>query len=51
MEGEIATVEVGKRADLTVLEAGPHEVAPEKIRDIGVWGTVLSGWVNPLATK
>ena len=48
MEQEIGSIEVGKRADFTALDADPHEVAPEAIRDIGIWGTVLDGRLHPI---
>ena len=43
MEGEIGSIETGKRADFAVLEDDPTEVAPEALRDVGVWGTVQGG--------
>ena len=49
LEDEIGSVEVGKRADFTVLEANPYEVPIEKLRDIPIWGTILDGRVHPLS--
>ena len=49
LEEEIGSVEVGKRADFTVLEANPYEVPVEKLRDIPIWGTILDGRVHPLS--
>lgn len=49
LEDEIGSVEVGKRADFTVLERDPFDVAPEDLRDIPIWGTVLDGRVHPIA--
>jgi predicted amidohydrolase YtcJ len=47
MDGEIGSIEVGKRADFAVLEADPYEVGGEDLKDIGVWGTVLGGRAFP----
>ena len=49
LEDEIGSLEVGKRADLTVLEEDPYEVAPEALRDIPIWGTVLAGEPHPIS--
>ena len=43
MDDEIGTIEAGKRADFAVLEDDPLAVAPENLRDVKVWGTVLGG--------
>lgn len=43
MDDEIGTLECGKLADFAVLEESPLDVEPMKIRDIGVWGTVVGG--------
>ena len=48
METEIGSIEVGKRADFTVLGEDPYEVAPERLRDIEIRGTVLDGRAHPL---
>jgi predicted amidohydrolase YtcJ len=42
----IGSLEVGKLADLTVLEEDPYEVDPMNIKDIKVWGTVIGGVVH-----
>ena len=41
----IGSIEVGKYADFAVLEQDPLEVAPQDLRDVPVWGTVLGGQV------
>ncbi len=51
MEDEIGSIEPGKRADFTVLAADPHEVPPEAIRDIAIWGTLLDGRPHPLPVE
>ncbi|MFP6697852.1 MAG: amidohydrolase [Alphaproteobacteria bacterium] len=40
---EIGSLEVGKLADLAVLDNDPYAVAPSALRDIAVKGTILSG--------
>ncbi len=47
MDHEVGSIEVGKRADFAVLEDDPTTIAPEALRDVGVWGTVLGGRVFP----
>ena len=42
----LGSIEVGKHADFVVLEDDPYTVAPQKLRDIGIRGTVLAGNVN-----
>jgi len=42
----IGSLEVGKWADIAVLEADPYAVDPMAIRDIGVWGTIVGGVVH-----
>ncbi len=48
LDHEIGSIEVGKRADFTVLEEDPTKVAPEALKDVPVWGTVLGGVVQPV---
>jgi predicted amidohydrolase YtcJ len=43
LDGEIGSIECGKRADFAVLEDDPLEVAPERLKDVPVWGTVQGG--------
>ena len=43
MEHLVGSIEVGKFADFAVLEDDPGEVAPERLKDLQVWGTVLGG--------
>jgi hypothetical protein len=45
----LGTIETGKLADFTVLEADPQEVEPMKIKDIGVVATILGGKVTMTA--
>lgn len=48
LEGEVGSIEVGKRANLTVLDQSPFDVGPEKLNEIKVWGTMLEGRVQPV---
>lgn len=43
LDGEIGSIEVGKRADFAVLEDDPHQTGGERLREIRVWGTVFGG--------
>ena len=45
IDHEIGSIECGKRADFCVLEDDPLSVEPMALKDIRVWGTVLSGRV------
>ncbi len=47
LDGEIGSIEVGKRADFTILEDDPRAVAPAALKDVAVWGTVVGGRVFP----
>jgi len=48
MEHEVGSIRAGKKADFTVLEADPFEVAPSELKDIPIWGTVFEGVPAPL---
>ena len=47
-EHEIGSIAPGKIANFTVLEQNPYEVAPEKLKDVPVWGTVFEGRIFPV---
>jgi predicted amidohydrolase YtcJ len=49
LEQEIGSVEVGKRADFTVLDSNPLVTARENWADIQIWGVVLGGEKRPRA--
>lgn len=43
LDDRIGSIESGKYADFAVLEEDPTETAPEALRDIAVWGTIVGG--------
>jgi predicted amidohydrolase YtcJ len=45
LDHEIGSIACGKRADFCVLEDDPLAVDPTTLKDLRVWGTVLSGRV------
>jgi predicted amidohydrolase YtcJ len=45
LDGEVGSIEAGKRADFAVLEDDPLAVPPASLRDVRVRGTVLGGRV------
>ena len=51
MDHLAGSIEPGKYADFAVLEQDPLSVAPEALKDIGVWGTVVGGTPTRAAEK
>lgn len=49
LDGELGSIEVGKRADFAVLEDDPTMVDAAALKDIAVWGTVQGGRIFPAA--
>ncbi len=45
LDGEIGSIEAGKRADFAVLEDDPSTATPHSLKDIRVWGTIQAGRV------
>lgn len=45
MEGEVGSIETGKKADFAVLEEDPTACDPMALKDVAVWGTVQGGRV------
>jgi predicted amidohydrolase YtcJ len=43
LDHEIGSIECGKRADFCVLHEDPLALPPLALKDVKVWGTVLSG--------
>ncbi|MBM3557334.1 MAG: amidohydrolase family protein, partial [Alphaproteobacteria bacterium] len=50
LDGEVGSIEVGKRADFAVLEDDPAEIGPSRLKDTRVWGTVQGGRVFEAST-
>ena len=48
LEEEIGSIEIGKRADFTVLAQNPLTTAAKDWPDIRIWGVVLDGQKHPL---
>ena len=45
LDGEVGSIEAGKRADFAVLEDDPTGIGGEALKDVRVWGTVQGGRV------
>lgn len=43
LDGEVGSIECGKRADFAVLEDDPREMGAEGLKDTRVWGVVQGG--------
>ena len=49
LDGEVGSIETGKRADFAVLEDDPETVGGERLKEVRVWGTVQGGRIFPAA--
>jgi predicted amidohydrolase YtcJ len=49
LDGEIGSLEVGKCADIAVLDADPYEIGAEHLKDTPVWGVMQGGRIFPAA--
>ena len=45
LDGEVGSIECGKRADFAVLEDDPYDVGGADLKDMRIWGTVQGGRV------
>lgn len=43
LDGEVGSIEAGKRADFAVLEDDPEGIGGNKLKDVRIWGTVQDG--------
>jgi predicted amidohydrolase YtcJ len=43
LDSEIGSIENGKRADFAVLEDDPTSIGADRLKDVGIWGTVQGG--------
>lgn len=43
LDGEVGSIECGKRADIAVLEDDPETIGGEKLKDVRIWGTIHGG--------
>jgi predicted amidohydrolase YtcJ len=43
LDGEVGSIEIGKRADFAVLEDDPETIGADKLKDVRIWGTVQGG--------
>jgi predicted amidohydrolase YtcJ len=50
LDGEIGSIECGKRADFAVLEEDPLEAPAERLKNLKVWGVVQGGRVFAAAS-
>lgn len=51
LDGEIGSIEVGKKADFAVLEDDPTEIGGPNLKDVRVWGTVQGGRIFAAAEQ
>lgn len=49
LETEIGSIAPGKMANFTILDNDPLSVEVDRIKDIGIWGTVFEGTLYPVA--
>lgn len=47
-EDTLGSIAPGKIANFTILEQDPYAVAPERLKDIPIWGTVFEGRLFPV---
>ena len=45
LNGEVGSIECGKRADIAVLEDDPEAIGGDNLKDVRIWGTMQGGRV------
>jgi hypothetical protein len=50
-EDHIGSIAPGKIANFTILEQDPYAIAPERLKDVPIWGTVFEGRAFPVAAE
>lgn len=50
LNGDIGSIEVGKRADIAILEDDPESIGAEALKDVRIWGTMLGGRIFEAAS-
>ena len=50
LDGEVGSIECGKRADFAVLDDDPYDVGGADLKDMRIWGTVQGGRVFEAAS-
>lgn len=50
LDGELGSIETGKRADFAVLEDDPTEIGAAALKDVRIWGVVQGGRVFEAAS-
>ncbi len=48
LEDEVGSIEVGKQADLAILDQDPMTIEPKALADIPIWGTMFEGRIFPI---
>jgi predicted amidohydrolase YtcJ len=47
LQDQIGSIQAGKKADFSIFEEDPTEVAVDRFETLTAWGTVFEGRVTP----